>query len=124
MEIRRAINSVDEPYIRQAIALARFPDPTNDVRDLQASNMDRANGADMYVTSWEKLECYEATFDLGLGRPDWVRKPWSRDPGSCIVLPSDNRKNYLEVVIQMTTADMDRLLRDQFFMNYVVRVID
>lgn len=124
MEIRRAINSVDEPYIRQAIALARFPDPTNDVRDLQASNMDRANGADMYVTSWEKLDCYEATFDLGLGRPDWVRKPWSRDPGSCIVLPSDNRKNYLEVVIQMTTADMDRLLQDRFFMNYVVRVID
>lgn len=124
IEIRRAINSVDEPYIRQAIALARYPDPTNDVRDLQASNMDRAKGADMYVTSWEKLDCYEATFDLGLGPPDWVRKPWSRDPGSCIVLPFDNRKDYLEVVIQMTIADMDRLLQDPVFMDYVIRVID
>ena len=124
MEVRRAINSVDEPYIRQAIALARFPDPTIDVRDLQASNMDRKNGADMYVTSWEKLNCYDATFDLGLGQPDWVRKPWSRDPGSCIVLPYDDRKDHLEVVIQMTVADMDRLLQDQDFMSYVVRVID
>ncbi|KAK5055404.1 hypothetical protein LTR84_013154 [Exophiala bonariae] len=124
IEIRRAINAVDEPYIRQAIALARYPESTNDVRDLQASNMDRAYGADMYVTSWEKLDCYEATFDLGLGRPDWVRKPWSKDPGSCIVLPFDGRKDYLEVVIQMTVPDMDRLLEDPGFMDYVVRVID
>lgn len=124
IEIRRAINAVDEPYIRQAIALARYPEATNDVRDLQASNMDRAHGADMYVTSWEKLDCYEATFDLGLGRPDWVRKPWSKDPGSCIVLPFDSRKDYLEVVIQMTAPDMDRLLQDPSFMDYVVRVID
>ncbi|KIW10366.1 hypothetical protein PV08_11328 [Exophiala spinifera] len=122
--IRNAINDVNEPYIRQAIALARYVDPTIDVRDLQASNMDRAKGADMYVTSWEKLSCYEATFEMGLGPPDWVRKPWSKDPGSCIVLPRDERKDYLEVVIQMTQDDMARLLEDQEFMKYVSRVLD
>ncbi|KAK5453157.1 hypothetical protein LTR20_010923 [Exophiala xenobiotica] len=122
--IRRAIEGVNEPYIRQAIALARYGDPKDDVRDLQASNMDRSKGADMYVTSWEKLKCYEATFEMGIGPPDWVRKPWSRDPGSCIVLPRDERKDYLEVVIQMTEDDMARLLKDQEFMKYVSRVID
>lgn len=122
--IRNAIEKVDEPYIRQAIALAQYADPTIDVRDLQASNMDRSKGADMYVTSWEKLSCYEATFEMGLGPPDWVRKPWSRDPGSCIVLPRDERKDYLEVVIQMTQDDMARLLEDQEFMKYISRVLD
>jgi hypothetical protein len=86
--------------------------------------MDRAKGADIYVTSWEKLKCYEATFALGLGRPDWVRKPWSKDPGSCIVLPYDDRKDNLEVVVQMTEADMERLLENSEFMDYVVRVVD
>jgi hypothetical protein len=124
MVIRAAINSVDEAYIRQAIALARLPDPNIDVRDLQASNMDRSGGADMYVTSWEKLKCYEATLEMGLGPPDWVRKPWSKDPGSCIVLPYDERKDYVEVVVQMTEADMARLLQDETFMQYVVNVID
>ncbi|KAG9779539.1 hypothetical protein KCU88_g4051, partial [Aureobasidium melanogenum] len=124
MEIRKSINKVDEPYIRQAISLARFPDPQMDTRDLQASNMDRVNGADMYITSWEKLRCYEATLEMGLGPPDWVRKPWSKDPGSCIILPYDKRKDYLEVVIQMTEEDMARLLDDSIFMEYVARVID
>ncbi|ETI21989.1 hypothetical protein G647_06059 [Cladophialophora carrionii CBS 160.54] len=124
LAIRKAINQVTEPYIRQSIALAENPNPKIDVRDLQGSNMDRTDGADMYITSWEKLKLYDATFDMGLGRPDWVRKPWSRDPGSCIVLPFDDRKDYLEVVIQMAEADMGRLLEDKAFMGYVDRWIE
>ncbi|KPI43716.1 uncharacterized protein AB675_6226 [Cyphellophora attinorum] len=113
--IRQAIGRVDEPYIRQAIALARDPDPNVDVRDLMGSSMNRTSGADMYITSWQKLGLYEATLDLGLGRPDWVRKPWSKDPGSCIVLPNDDRKQVTEVLVQMTVDDMDRLMQDQEF---------
>ncbi|KIW67647.1 hypothetical protein PV04_06883 [Phialophora macrospora] len=124
LAIRKAIDQVTEPYIRQSIALAENPNPKIDVRDLQGSNMDRTDGADMYITSWEKLKLYDATFDMDLGRPDWVRKPWSRDPGSCIVLPFDDRKDYLEVVIQMAEADMDRLLEDEAFMGYVCRWIE
>ena len=124
LAIRQAINSVDEAYIRQAIALAMKSTPVIDVRDLQASNIYRAEGADMYITSWEKLRLYDATFEMGLGQPDWVRKPWSRDPGSCIVLPLDERKDYLEVVIQLAVADMGRLLEDEAFMGYVRRWIE
>jgi hypothetical protein len=124
LAIRKAIDQVTEPYIRQSIALAENPNPKIDVRDLQGSNMDRTDGADMYITSWEKLKLYDATFDMDLGRPDWVRKPWSRDPGSCIVLPFDDRKDFLEVVIQMAEADMGRLLEDEAFMGYVCRWIE
>ncbi|KAK5527575.1 hypothetical protein LTR23_011244 [Exophiala sp. CCFEE 6169] len=74
--IRKAILGVNEEYIRQAIALAMYSKPNIDVRDLQGSIMDRSNAADMYITSWEKLKLYDATFEMGLGRPDWVREPW------------------------------------------------
>ena len=124
LAVRKAIKSVDEPYIRQAIALAMKSSPDIDVRDLQGSNMDRTNGADMYITSWEKLPLYDADFDMGLGKPDWVRKPWSRDPGSCIVLPIDERKPFYEVVIQMAVADMARLLEDKAFRQYATSWIE
>ena len=124
LTVRRAIDNVDEAYIRQAIALSLVQNPHIDVRDLMASNMNRAEGADMYITSWEKLGLYDATLDMGLGRPDWVRKPWSKDPGSCVIMPSDDRKPYIEVLVQMTEPDMDRLLADDLFMTYVTRTID
>ncbi|KAK5214946.1 hypothetical protein LTR72_011959, partial [Exophiala xenobiotica] len=73
--IRKAILGVNEEYIRQAIALAMYSKPNIDVRDLQGSIMDRSNAADMYITSWEKVKLYDATFEMGLGRPDWVREP-------------------------------------------------
>ena len=122
--IRHAIDTVDEPYTRQLIALANRPDPDIDVRDVMASNMNRGEGADMYITSWERLGLYEATLEMGLGKPDWVRKPWSKDPGSCVVLPRDDRKSYLEVLVQMREDDMVRLLKDEVFMSYVVRTTD
>ena len=122
--IRQAISEVDEDYIRQLIALANRQDPGIDVRDIMASNMNRTTGADMYVTSWERLELYDATLEMDLGKPDWVRKPWSKDPGSCVVLPRDDRKSFIEVLVQMTEEDMARLLRDEVFMSYVVRTLD
>lgn len=124
LAVHEAIRKVDDSYIRAAIALANSTDPTIDVRDLQASNMNRTTGADMYITSWKNLPLYESELDLGLGQPDWVRKPWSKDPGSCIILPKDQRKNALEVVIQMTEDDMARLLRNEEFMSMVSRVIE
>lgn len=124
LEIRRAIDNVNEAYIRQMIAVSLVENPDIDVRDLMASNMSRTDGADMYITSWEKLGLYDATLEMGLGRPDWVRKPWSKDPGSCVIMPSDDRKPYLEVLVQMTEVDVERLLADEVFMSYVVRTID
>jgi hypothetical protein len=123
--VRESIARVDDSFVREAIALANTTDREIDVTDLQASCMDRATGADMYITSWLRLRTYASDFGMGLGGPDWVRKPWSRDPGSCIILPQKSENSdYYEVVVQMTEMDMDRLLGDQEFMNFVVRVID
>ena len=122
--IHNAIEKVDATYVRAAIAISNSTDPTVDVRDLQASNMNRTTGADMYITSWERMNLYSAELDLDLGKPDWVRKPWSKDPGSCIILPRNPEKAIVEVVIQMTEDDMARLLADKDFMAMVSRVIE
>jgi hypothetical protein len=124
LAIHEAIGKVDASYVRAAIALSNSTDPTVDVRDLQASNMNRTTGADMYITSWERMELYSADLNLGLGKPDWVRKPWSKDPGSCIILPRNPKKSVVEVVVQMTKDDMARLLDDNEFMAIVSGVIE
>jgi len=123
--IRQAVVDVDDAYVREMIAFANTADAETDVHDIQASNMDRTNGADMYITSWLTLRSYQHDLGMGLGGPDWVRKPWSRDPGSCIILPRRSTKpEYYEVVVQMTEVDMNRLLDDEVFMSYVKRVVD
>jgi hypothetical protein len=123
LAIRRSVTAVQDPYVRATINLSNTP--YIDVRDLLAANINRATGADMYITSWHALELYgKGDLGMGLGMPDWVRKPWSRDPGACIILPQDPRKKVLEVVVQMAAADMERLLRDDVFMEFVERTIE
>ena len=123
LAIRQAVNAVQDKYVRTAIALSNTPNI--DVRDLLASNMNRATGADMYITSWLNLPLYDkGDLGMGLGMPDWVRKPWSRDPGACIILPQDPRKDCLEVVVQLTEPDMERLLHNKIFMEYVNRMTE
>ena len=124
LKIRRAIKAINETYIRKCIELANADNPDIDVRDLQAANMNRITGADMYITSWWRQPLYDCELGMGLGKPDWVRKPWSKDPGSCIILPQDDRKSIMEVVVQMTEVDMARLLEDTGFKEYWARVIE
>lgn len=122
--IREATNQISDAYVKELISFANKANSTIDLADIQASNMDRVNGADMYITSWMEFGTYKHDLGMGIGGPDWVRKPWSRDPGSCIILPRDDRKDYLEAVVQMTNDEMTRLLQDEEFLRNVVRVID
>jgi len=123
--IREAIDRVDDSYVRECIAFANSADALTDVSDIQASNMNRSTGADMYITSWLRLRSYKCDLGMGLGGPSWVRKPWSRDPGSCIIMPlKDPSPDCYEAVIQMTEVDMERLLNDGEFMDFVLGVVD
>lgn len=123
--VRKAVEGVNDAYVKECIAFANSADASTDVSDIQASNMNRATGADMYITSWLKLRSYDCDLGMGFGGPDWVRKPWSRDPGSCIILPQKGSSSaYYEVVVQMTEVDMARLLADEKFKGYVIDVID
>lgn len=130
------------------------------MREMVDLGVDTAGGLDLCITSWalfpvfgesdsdshsagEKKElagggeeCARDTgLGMGLGLPDFVRKPWSRDAGGCIILPRDRRRSLLEnggggggggleVLVQLKTEDMETLMRDGQFMGYVDRVTD
>ena len=121
LSIRAAIAQVNDDFIRECITLANT---SADVKDLLATNMSRGIGADMYITSWEKLGLYDSNLGMDLGGPDWVRKPHSRDPGACIVLPKHKHRDFYEVVVQLRSEDMERLLVDNEFMGLVEHTIE
>lgn len=142
--IHAAIARCNDSYVREVLALTQRQTSVRNMVDL---NVDTAGGLDLCITSWAVLPIFEeaapdgeggggggsgSDLGMGLGVPDYVRKPWSRDAGGCIILPRDRRRGQmgdggaggLEVVVQLKTPDMERLMQDGQFMGYVDRVID
>lgn len=158
-KINTTISQVTDSYLHEVLALtAQQPS----VRDMVDINVNQVAGLDLVVTSWAVLPVFGKPEDgspegevggdgdviglgMGLGPPDYIRKPWSRDAGGCIILPRDGRRRSRgttttsavkgerstcaagggwEVLVQLKTVDMQRLLRDEGFMRCVERVID
>jgi Transferase family len=156
MTIHTTIARCDDTYLREVLALTSLQ---ANVRSMVDLNTDTAAALDLCITSWAVLPIFEGageeghgsgrddgtarasdgtttpaaggTLGMGLGLPDYVRKPWSRDAGGCIILPRDRRRRDggrgepgLEVLVQLKTVDMERLMKDRRFMACVERVID
>ncbi|NJR31520.1 hypothetical protein HC762_02040 [bacterium] len=130
--IHGVVARCDDTYLREVLALTQLQSSMREMVDLNANI---AAGLDLCINSWAALPIYDESPDaggdlgMGLGLPDFVRKPWSRDAGGCIILPRDRRQRDgrepgLEVLVQLKTEDMHRLLQDSDFMGYVGRVID
>lgn len=138
--IHTAVARCNDTYLREVLALTQQQASMKNMVDL---NVDTAGGLDICITSWAVLPIFEdasregdggsgSDLGMGLGMPDYVRKPWSRDAGGCIILPRDRRRSQntdvgageLEVLVQLKTPDMERLMRDADFMGCVDRVID
>lgn len=118
--IRSAIRTVDDAYVRSAIAVIEsYPD----VRHSTNPNIDF--DSDIVITSWADLPLFEADQGLGLGTPEWGRKSSrAHSAYGCIVLPVRREEGMWEVMIQMTTQVMASLLDDAEFMKFVERVTD
>ena len=144
ISIHTTITRCNDQYLREVLALTARQDSVKSMADL---NVDTASGLDLCITSWAVLPIFdeggESDLGMGLGLPDYVRKPWSRDAGGCIILPRDRRgtqgmprvereeeeeeeeeEGGLEVLVQLKTGDMERLRADCEFMACVARVID
>ena len=139
--IHTAISRCEDTYLREVLALTNQQDSCRNMVDL---NLDTLSGLDLCITSWAVLPIFgpipgrencSGDMGMGLGLPDFIRKPWSRDAGGCIILPKDPRRrdagvgdgqgeSGLEVLVQLKTEDMQRLVEDRDFMAHVGRVID
>ena len=80
--IRRAIMKIGDDYVREVITLAKEQD---DVRNLRMAGNFRF-GADLAITTQANLGFEDATLDMGLGRPEWIRKVRGSSPCLACVL--------------------------------------
>ncbi|KAF9270817.1 putative trichothecene 3-O-acetyltransferase [Marasmius fiardii PR-910] len=73
---------------------------------------------DFMLSSWAKLNCYEFDFDLGLGKPESVRRPQFVPVESLGYLMPKARDGEITLAICLRDEDMERLKADAEFGKY------
>ncbi|KAL1968670.1 hypothetical protein VTN77DRAFT_1496 [Rasamsonia byssochlamydoides] len=73
---------------------------------------------DIMISSWAKLNCYELDFNLGLGKPEAVRRPQFEPVESLIYLMPRTLDGEIAVAICLRDEDMERLRADEEFAKY------
>ena len=73
---------------------------------------------DIMVSSWAKLDCYDLDFNLGLGKPDCVRRPQFPPCESLIYLMPKRLDGEIAVGICLSVEDMERLRTDEQFARF------
>ena len=74
--------------------------------------------ADIMLSSWAKLDCYELDFNLGLGKPEAVRRPQFEPVESLVYLMPRTLDGEIAVAICLRDEDMERLRADEEFAKY------
>lgn len=74
--------------------------------------------ADIMFSSWAKLDCYELDFNLGLGKPEAVRRPQFEPVESLIYSMPRTLDGEIAVAICLRDEDMERLRADEEFAKY------
>lgn len=98
-------------------ALATFLDRTPDKNSIPfTATLDLT--ADIMLSSWAKLDCYELDFNLGLGKPEAVRRPRFEPFESLIYLMPRTLDGEIAVAICLRDEDMERLKADEEFAKY------
>ncbi|KAF2230612.1 hypothetical protein EV356DRAFT_327369 [Viridothelium virens] len=96
-----------------ATALDRSPDKTkiSITRGLDLS-------ADIMLSSWSNLDSHELDFNLGLGKPEAVRRPQFDPVESLIYFMPKTLDGEIAVAICLRDEDMERLIADARFTRY------
>ncbi|KAF9213963.1 hypothetical protein BGZ59_004574 [Podila verticillata] len=74
--------------------------------------------ADMMLSSWAKVECWNLDFNIGLGKPEAVRRPkFSPFPSLMYLMPKASNGE-VSAAICLMDEDMDRLKADKEFIKF------
>ena len=74
--------------------------------------------ADIMLSSWANLDCYDLDFSLGLGKPEAVRRPQFEPVESLIYLMPRTLDGEIAVGICLSDEDMEILKADNEFTKY------
>ena len=115
--LRSAINPRTSKLGYNTRALATLLNRTQDKSNINvAATLDLS--VDIMVSSWAKLDCYDLDFNLGLGKPDCVRRPQFPPCESLIYLMPKRQDGEIAVGVCLRVEDMERLRADDEFAKY------
>ncbi|OAP60481.1 hypothetical protein AYL99_05483 [Fonsecaea erecta] len=78
--------------------------------------------ADIMLSSWAKYDCYDLDFNLGLGKPEAVRRPQFVPVESLFYLMPRKPNGEIAAALCLREEDLERLRRDEEFIKYAVYV--
>ena len=116
-QLRSAIDPRTSTLGYNTRALATLLNRTQDKNNIEVTaTLDLS--VDIMVSSWAKLDCYDLDFNLGLGRPDSVRRPQFPPVESLIYLMPKRLDGEVAVGICLRNEDMERLRVDEEFAKH------
>ena len=116
-QLRSALDPKTSSLGYKTRALATVLNRTRDKNNINVTaTLDLS--ADIMLSSWAKLDCYELDFNLGLGKPDSVRRPRFVPVESLIYLMPKRLDGEIAVGICLRNEDMERLRADEEFAKY------
>ncbi len=78
--------------------------------------------ADIMLSSWAKENFYELDFNLGLGKPEAVRRPQFTPVESLLYLMPKALDGEIAAALCLRDEDMEGLTQNEYFMKYAVYV--
>lgn len=73
---------------------------------------------DLMFSSWAGVDCYELDFNLGLGKPDAVRRPRMVPYESLLYLLHKSQQGEMAIAMCLSHDDMEPLKADERFTRY------
>ncbi|TGO43621.1 hypothetical protein BOTNAR_1659g00010 [Botryotinia narcissicola] len=115
--LRSALNSTTSTLVYDTRALATFLNSNPD-KNL-ASNIATLNlSTDIIFSSWAKIDIYDLDFNLGLGKPEAVRRPRFSTVESLMFLMPRTLNGEITAAMCLRNDDMKRLQEDNEFRKY------
>ncbi|EXJ83309.1 hypothetical protein A1O1_06928 [Capronia coronata CBS 617.96] len=99
-------------------ALATFMQRSPENRSLVSVTATLDLGSDIMLSSWAKEKLHHLDFDLGLGKPDAVRRPAFDPVESLLYLLPRALDGEIAAAICLRDEDMERLKADKQFKEY------
>lgn len=112
--LRAAVDPKTSDLERSTRALATLIDRSEDKSSINVtSQLDTS--ADIMLSSWAAVKCYEDDFGLGLGRPEMVRRPGFTPVESLMYLLPRTPEADIAAMVCLRKEDMDVLRGDEVF---------
>ena len=116
-QLRSAIDPRTSNLGYNTRALATLLNRTQNKTNIDVTSMLDLS-VDIMVSSWAKLDCYDLDFNLGVGKPDCVRRPQFPPCESLIYLMPKRLDGEIAVGICLRNDDMGRLRADEQFAKF------